>query len=176
MSTANKPAKHWSDKLVALNACGEAVRWGRKQKSPATAWCDCKRGDWMIWLIGKTTQSEPYSEERKPLVRVACECARLAWRWMPQASRDALETAERWTRGEATAEDCRKARAAVYADDAAVYADDAAYAAADAAYAAAAAAYAADDAAAAAAYGADDARAECADIVRRHYPKPPRLP
>ena len=177
----NTKIKHWSASLPE-NACGEAVRWASKQKSRATAWRDCERGDWMLWLIGQTNASNPYSEERKPLVRVACECARLAWKYMPQASRDALEVVEAWTRGEASAEDCRKARAdaavaAAYAD--AAYADAAAAAAyAAAAYAADAAdaaAYAADAAAAYAA--ADDAayRKQCADIVRKHFPKAPRL-
>ena len=152
---------HWSAALPRT-ACSDAVAWALTQKSAAIAWRDCKRGDWMLWLIGKVEKSGPYTKERKPIVRVACECARLAWKWMPEKSRDALEVVEAWTRGEATTEQCKEARAAAYA---AAYAADAAYAAADAA------AYAAD-----AAYAARVATfAKCADIVRKHYPKAPRL-
>ena len=185
----NTKIKHWSASLPE-NACGEAVRWASKQKSRATAWRDCERGDWMLWLIGQTNASNPYSEERKPLVRVACECARLAWKYMPQASRDALEVVEAWTRGEASAEDCRKARAAAdaaayaaaaYAADAAAYAyaAAAAYAAAYAAYTAYAAyayaAYTAYAAAAAAAAARKSTLDKSAQIVRKYYPEAPKL-
>ena len=175
--------KHWSEKLVSINACSDAVKWARKQPSAAVAWKTCKRGDWMLWLIGKLHRSEPYSEKRKPIVRIACECARLALEWMPHKSRDALEVIEKWTRGEASTEDCMKARSAAYAAADASYA--ASYAAADASYAAAYASYAASYAAAnAAANAAADASsaaanaaaAKCASIVRKHYPKAPRLP
>ena len=120
---------HWSDKLAALKPCADALKWARNQPSAEDAWQSCKRGDWMIWLIGKLDNSKPYSEERKPIVRVACECARLTWQLMPQKSREALTVVEQWTRGEASAEECNKA-----------------------------------------------ADAKSADIVRKHYPKAPRLP
>jgi hypothetical protein len=70
-----------------------------------------------------------------------------------------------WARGEITIEELKKTRrAATYVADATAYAADAAYAAAYAADAAYAAAYAAKS----------QTLATCADIVRRHYPVPPR--
>jgi hypothetical protein len=126
----------------------------------------------MLWLAART------GVRRQDLVLAACACARLALPYVavgePRPLR-AIETAERWARGEgASLVDVRTAayaaRAAAadaaYAADAA--ADAAAYAAdaaADAAYAAifaaraaaADAAYAADAAADAAAYAADAA-------------------
>jgi hypothetical protein len=175
--------KKYIELLNNFSACSEAVKWSKNFNSAQEAWDNCERGDWMLWLIGKLDKSKPYSSERKPIVAVALECARLAWEWMPQAAKDCIELHERWVRGEVIAiEDLRKARRAAYAAAYAAYAADAAYAAAyaaaadaaDAAYAAAAAADAADaayaaayaDAAADAAYAAAaDAAAYAADAA-----------
>ena len=103
----------------------------------------------------------------------------------------AIEAAEAWARGDPgitlqmvldAAADAHAAyaytHAAAYAADAAAYAAAAAHAAYAAAYYAAdAAAYAAADAHADTDANADDTRkqrlAQCADIVRKHYPHPP---
>jgi hypothetical protein len=177
---------HWTEGLIRIHACHAAVAWCETQPDLATAWAVCERGDWMLWLIGRMTQSAPWSEERKPLALCAADCAELA---LPYAKGEAKTAAEKcittlrdWARGEATKDDALKARRAAAADAAAAYA--AAYAAADAAYAAYAAAAAADAAAAAAyaAYAADRARArarvlkDSSDIVRRHFPAAPVLP
>src|SRR3990172_72416 len=44
---------HWTDELVKMDACAEAVEWARTQPSLARAWRVCPRGDWMLWLAGK---------------------------------------------------------------------------------------------------------------------------
>ena len=179
---------HWSDALVRLRACDEAVEWAKTQPSFEAAWNSCERGDWLLWLAARI------GVDRRVVVLAACDCAELAapyWRddsilacvW-------AIDAARRWARGEAELEEVRAAADAAayaYADAAAdaayaAYAADAAYAAANAAYADAAAyaaAYAAD--AAYAAYAAADAAtsatayaaaarastlAECAALVR----------
>jgi hypothetical protein len=177
------------DKLNRLGACSEAVRWMTTQVSPSVAWRNCKRGDWMLWLLGQQA-GDPEGPARKKLVLCACDCARLALKHVPAGELRPLrciETAERWAHGKATIQEVSEARAADYdaayadaadddADDA--YAAAAAYAAAHAADAAAAdAAYAADAAAAyaAAAYARSLTLAQCAKIVRKHYPKPPTL-
>jgi hypothetical protein len=142
-------------------------------------------------------------------VTTACECARLSlpvWERYYLEDRTphvAIETAERWTRGEATLEEVQSAADASYsAADASCSAGAAASAASAVAYAAyagacastyaaasaAAYAYASDAAYTASAYAsyaasayASDAAArasvlrECADIVRRHYPEPPAI-
>ena len=168
----------WWSELVDLEACEDAVEWARTQPSLTQAWRRCTRGDWMLWYA-----SLQDNVARKRLVWVACQCARLSLKHVPDGEnrpRIAIETAEAWTRGDAI---LREVRAAAYAaDDAAYAADaadaaDAAYAAAnaaDAAYAAYAA-YAAACAAANAAYAANAATetatlAECARIVRREWP------
>jgi hypothetical protein len=168
--------------LEDLNACSDAKNWikSNKHASLESAWLACGRGDWMLWFAAKR------GVDRKKLVLIACECARLALPYAksPMVLR-CIETAEAWTRGEATIEQVREARRAAAA--AAAAAADAAAAAADAAADAAAAAadaaaYAADAAAAdaaayAAAYAAAAARKkvlkQCAEIVRKHLPELP---
>jgi len=159
--------KSTKDILTELGACPEAVKWAGR-KTPKKAWETCKQSDWLLWIAGKL------NVDRKLLVLAACGCARTALKYIPAGEdrpRIAIETAEAWTRGEATIEQVRTAAYAAYA------AADAAYAAADAAASAAAsaaadAAYAAADAAYAAASAAADAaaRKDIADIVRKIIP------
>ena len=136
-----------------------------KDRDLERMWEECERGDWLIWFAATV------GIDRKVIVRTACACAREALRFVPDGEirpKTAIETAERWCKGEATISQVRNASSAAAAADAAAYAAacDAAYAAdaadADAAFAAyAAAAYAAY---AAAAY-ADAAAADAADAA-----------
>lgn len=122
--------KHWTGKLVKLNACEKAVVWAKDYDSLDKAWQKCQRGDWMLWLIGKTITNDA---NKKLLVLVACECARLALPYVSKGesrSLKAIETTEAWARGEATIEEVRTAADAAHA---VAYA---AWAAADAARAA----------------------------------------
>ena len=153
-------------RLEELEACSEAVEWARDQDNPQQAWDDCERGDWMLWLLGHLSGG-PRSKSRKQIVLMACECARLSLKYVPKGEdrpRIAIETAEAWTRGEATLQQVQNAASAAYAAASAAYAAYAYYA--YAAYASAAAAYAS---------AAASALNQCADIVRKHYPKAPKL-
>jgi hypothetical protein len=169
---------HWTDALLTLDACNTALQWARTQPDYATAWATCERGDWMLWLAGRLA-GKLGTKSRKRLVAAALDCAKLAWPHVRRRDRAVVQacydTTARYLRGEATIAEVRAAA------DAAAYAA-AAYAAAANAAAAADAYYAAAAADAAAAYAAV-ANAErvrvlrqCADLVRRHYPTPPRLP
>ena len=132
----------------------------------------CERGDWMLWYLGKVDVN------RRRLVLAACNCARLALphiRAGEQRPRLAIETAERWARGDATVTlaEVRAAADAAYAYADAADAADAAYAYAAYAYAAAAAdtadaAYAAADAYAAAARR--QVLVQYARRVHEHFP------
>lgn len=152
--------------LKKHNACEPALTW-LGDRDPETAWRECPRADWMLWSVGKL------NVDRKTLVTIACRIARKVLHLVPAGEdrpRIAIETTERWVRGEATIEEVRGARAA--ADTAAAAA---AYAAADTAYATAyAAAYATAYANYQyAAYAADtykQMQRECADIVRAVLP------
>src|SRR3990167_6938134 len=68
---------HWTDELVKMDACAEAVEWARTQPSLALAWRVCPRGDWMLWL------AEKRHVDRKRLTWGACQCARTALRYVP---------------------------------------------------------------------------------------------
>ena len=154
------------ERLNTIGACHDAVEWAGKYKTPKAAWKACQRGDWMLWLIGKTS-GPPDSDSRRKLVLVAAQCAELALPFARDEETRAIcestiQTCYAYAAGEAELTDVRSAADAAYAATAAAYA---AYAA-DAAYAAA---YAATTAA--------DARskilAACADIVRDNYPESP---
>ena len=182
------------DEIDNLGACCDAIDWLRAEQHPtiAAAWAACNRGDWMLWLAGHC--AGPVGDPRRvPLALAAADCAELA---LPHVApgdgrpRQTIDTLRAWARGEATIDEVRAAAwASADAASAAGAARAAAMsaAAADAAWVAAArVAWVAADAAKSAAdwvAGADAwaaARAatlaQCADIVRRHYPEPPTLP
>jgi len=181
----------FAEKLKSINACSQAVEWvGRR--GLRTAWRDCPRGDWMLWLATRV------NVDRRLVVRAACDCARLALQYVPfgeDRPRLVIEIAEAWCDGKVAANTSSDASAvyaavgaayyaayyasaadaavdAVRAADAAAYAVRAAYAAARAVRAADAAVYAAAYAACAAgstnaAYAVRAADAKCAALVRK---------
>jgi hypothetical protein len=173
----------WVDRLSELQSCREAVEWASDYESLEAAWVACERGDWMLCLLGRAS-GDRESPARRALVLCACACARTALPFVRAGETRplvAIETAERWARGEngVTLDDVQRARRGAYAAADAV---DYANAAACAAFAAADAA--ADDVAYAVyavahAHAAADARARalksCADIVRQHYPTAPPI-
>src|SRR3972149_4940721 len=67
---------HWTDELVKMDACAEAVEGARTQPSLARAWRVCPRGDWMLWLPGERRRGGRRAG-------VACQCARPAVRYVP---------------------------------------------------------------------------------------------
>ena len=149
----------------------EAYRWSLRHDW-VTAWQTCTDARWMLHAAARVA-------DRPRIVLAACACARTVLDRVPAGEdrpRVAIETAERWARGEATTEDVRRAarEARSYA---AAYAT--AYATATAATVADAyAAYAAAAAVAAAAAAADAQRASSrakhlatlADVVREAIP------
>lgn len=191
--------------LRKLGACKDALEWCKSYPTPQAAWDACERGNWMLFLLGRLAGG-PRSKSRKKLVLAACKCARLALRFVEQGEtrpRRAIVIAERWAKGRATLAEVMEASKAAFAAFAAAevsaesaFAD---YAAVESAYAAHAASYAASEASAefssfavsaaseasaesayAAHASAETARldtlAKCAAIVRKMYPKAPRLP
>jgi len=127
------------------------------------------------------------SKSRKKLVCCALACAKTAWKYVRQKDKPVIKklyrTVENYVKGKASLDDVRSSAASASAAAAASAYASAAYAADAAASAAYAAAYAAANAACA------DANAACADdaakktaqitmckIIRKAYPKFPRLP
>jgi hypothetical protein len=71
--------------LDRICACGDALRWVRKQEraglTPARMWATCPRGDWLRWLVRE-------ARVKHPGLRVAArECAALAMASAPVRSR-----------------------------------------------------------------------------------------
>jgi len=140
--------------LNRLGACNDAVNWVG-ERDLATAWAECERADWMLWLCGRMIGKDGWPTHQQ-IVLVVCLCAETALpifeKKYPKNDRPrkVIEAARAWANGTGTK---AQARAAVAAAADAAYAAYAAAvaAAADAAYAAYAAAYAA------AAYDAADA-------------------
>ncbi len=46
-----------------------------KYRSVAKAWRECKRPDWMLWILAKSIGGAPWSDERKPLVACCLDVA-----------------------------------------------------------------------------------------------------
>jgi hypothetical protein len=93
----------FSEFLVRHGCCGRvrpiaADRWS----TPAEAWEDCQVPDWLIWYRKKCG----FEDEDVQALRIwACWCVRQAVHLMSAPeSRQALEVAERFVEGEATAE------------------------------------------------------------------------
>jgi len=148
---------HWTAGLVAAGACIDAVDWAQAYETFDAAWTACQRGDYMLWWLGKTVRTDA---DHRAMVRIACQCARLALPHVAAGNKRplcAIETAERWANGEPDVS-LNDVRLAAYS----------AASAASAVYAVASAAYSADAARFA-------TLATCADLVRAVYQTPPTL-
>jgi hypothetical protein len=105
----------WINTLAKQHPCPDGLEWAKEYKSFKIAWVECQRGDWMLWYLGKHCKT---LAQRKRLVYTACQCVRLA---LPCVAKGelrpitAIETAEAWTRGEATLEQVSNAAYAAYA-------------------------------------------------------------
>ena len=79
--------------------CWAALRWVNEtgHTTVEEIWQNCTRADWLVWWLGHL------KVERKRLVYIACQALRPALQFaISDEPRIAIETAEAWTRGEAT--------------------------------------------------------------------------
>lgn len=178
--------KRHVEKLKALDACKEAVDWAATEPNGKVAWANCKRGERMAWYVGKMV-GLPDSRSRQRLVACVLECARLNERNNRNAQ-ECNRTTAAYLRGDATLDDVRQAITACAAytktNTARIAPANAAICATYVATVAKAAyldiAFVADLTVRYAAAGShfrlldDTTLARCADIVRKHYPTPPR--
>ena len=85
--------------LRKLKACEDASEWAKTQPDLDVAWQSCERADWLLWFAIAAKADEGTT-------RLAiCACARTALKYVPAGEdrpRLAIETAERYARGEAT--------------------------------------------------------------------------
>jgi len=101
----------WHKTLSALKPCEDGYRWALTHKTFREAWATCERGDWILWYMGRRCKT---LAQRKKLVLAACSCARLALKYVPEGDNrplTAINTAERWAKGDSgiTLEDVRDA-------------------------------------------------------------------
>ena len=161
--------------LSRMDVCAEARTWAKGQPDLQTAWTNCHRPDWMLWLSLRTTL-----DQDDPRLRLmACDFAEAVLHLVPAGEdrpRKAIECARRFAAGEATREEMAAASAAAWAAAraaAGAAARDAAGAAAWAAAGAAAGDAARDAwAAGSAAWDAWDAQS---DSIRRYFPECPTI-
>lgn len=188
MAAKKKPVS-FARRLKLLRACETAVEWCGKRKL-ATAWRECPQAEWMFWLLENSVgwSRDVLNVCLLDIMAAALESARAVsgneayWAQVEAAHRQVREAMS--GRGD-TASARAASWAASWAAEAAAWAAGAArasWAAAEAAARAAKASLAAS-AAEAAAWAARAAMAaswaaanrRLADIVRKHFPKPPKL-
>lgn len=167
------------DQLKSVDACSDAIKWAQDHPSARKAWNACPRGDWLLWILGRTINCEPWTDGRKPLLACALDCAETVKHLRPktQAGKiaDSVNVLREWIAGKATVEAAKEARRQIYTAGF----RNLAFAAASDAAATSFAAFVAAAAHANAFAAASDARTaslkQAADIVRRHYPRPPKI-
>ena len=119
----------FKEKLEKLNACKSAIEWVG-DRDIKTAWAECKRGDWMLWLVNASNPRITLAM-RKKLVLCSCDIAESVLKYIPQDEKrpaEAVRIARAWANGEKVSlNDVNAAYAAAYA--AANAANAAAYAA-----------------------------------------------
>ncbi len=99
------------ERLTQEGACGESMDFARGFDSPAKAWKECQRGDWMIWLLAHIVQSNPNTQKHRKLIGCVAECYEL--RGLPllkdQEDRDFAEATisqiQRYALGDLDADD-----------------------------------------------------------------------
>lgn len=178
MTTESTAVQPHTEKLHKLGASDAMVDFFSDYDSLQAAWDACTNVSLMLWLLGRTEKSKPYSEARKPLVRACLECARTEWEYMPQTGRACIELHERWCNGESIVPDQLRA-----AGDAAIIwaftrpsgkVTD--FCVTDTGVSRVAGASADDLAYWSFKSACHFFHPECADIVRRHFPTAPELP
>jgi len=181
---------HWSDLLLALGQYEEEQYQFALSTTYEQFWETCPKGEWLLhWVVKEK------STDHKLIVHAACQCARLALPYCTdkkQRPLKAIETTEKWCRGEATSEEVKQAGNAAWgvhsvagsAARSAASAGSAAAAAYAAVYAASASADAAAAAASASAYHAAPKNKEAAqqkmqlqtaDLVRSLITRPDKM-
>lgn len=105
---------------IRATPCDEALKWLADQPDLSTAWQQCDRGNWMLWLL---EQPEYWYDDASVMRRLACRFAREVWHLMrDERSKTAVEVAERYAEDRATEAELDAAEAAaVAAADAAAW-------------------------------------------------------
>ena len=176
-------------RLHDLDVCPAAIAWVETlplDTTPQSAWNQCHRANWMMWLIRESLRGVVIAH-RSPmhlaLARCACDIADAVadYTHAPVQTRADLAVVRAWCAGTASDTELRAARdrlrasASASASASAYYAAYSAYYAASFAYCAAFAVAVAAVADADAASSAPALREQIADIIRASFPRSPEL-
>ena len=168
-------------KLHRLVACEHAEIWAATQKcSFQESWDNCHRGDWMLWILRNS------EHDYKKNILVSCQIARTVLKHVPDDEKrplKAIRAAEDWVKGKATlkeVEETSKAAKKLGNSDASLAA---AYASTIIHYKPSSFSYLALAVVNTAHRAAHDANGsgkkfllKSAKIVRKYFPKYPRVP
>ena len=98
-------------KLKKMNVCKEAILYVQTQKSPAKAWNNCERGDWMLFIAQKLNVDD------KKLTMAKAMIAKQAEHLMKdQRSKDILQACFDYANGKITREELNIDAAGIFAD------------------------------------------------------------
>lgn len=192
MNNMNNLNLNLNDYLKELGACEAARDWAASYSTLQEAWDNCENASWMLWLINQQRHGESWSDDRKPLLACALDCAEAVKHLQAEKQKiqigEAVKVLRQWIAGKASADAAVEARENLYAAAAAAYATSATAAATHAAYAVAAAADTAhvydlvahrqsyDTVSRALTYADTAADAQCvAKIIRKHFPNAPQV-
>lgn len=100
--------------LTDFAACPEAVKWSQSYGTDyQRAWDECQHGAWLLWILGKGVKSQPWSDDRKPLLACALDCACTVEHLWPDKRRktvgDIVATLRGWIEDGMTIEEAKKA-------------------------------------------------------------------
>ena len=99
-------------KIEKLHSCREGIKWTRSQKNYKTAWQNCERGDWMLWLANRLNV-----DDRKFTMAKAMCAKQVEHLMKDQRSKDALQACFDYGNGKISRDELNVYAAA--ADDAA---------------------------------------------------------
>mgnify|MGYP001561468233 CR=1 FL=1 len=88
--------EHWTDKLVEMKACPDAVAWARSYTTPEAAWEACERPDRMFWVASRLATLRRHHQA---IVLAVADCAQTALKYVPAGEGRplaAIEAAEKW--------------------------------------------------------------------------------
>ena len=98
---------HWSYLILYLGQYGEDQYQFALSLTYEQFWETCPKGEWLLhWIIKEG------NTDRKAIVHAACQCVRLVLPYCTdkqQRPLKAIETTEKWIRGEATSEEVKQA-------------------------------------------------------------------
>ena len=82
-----------SETLKSMGACRDAVKWAGQFDDEQSAWDQCERADWMLWIAARRIDKAG-SAAHKTLVLLACEIARTVLHLVPENEKRPLKAIE----------------------------------------------------------------------------------